>query len=218
MNRDDFEKTVSDWLDNPGSETLRRQIAAALEQDPGLQQVLDEWQRFDRLVRSSPPTPIGVDWEKMARRMRTAAACDDESADGRLDEALRTTAVLDRRVDWERLRERTVAAAWSTNVAASGVTRRAILRVVAGGLATAAAIGLAWLPTRSNVFETQADESEPAVVAVTVDVPMEPTNVMSGFVEVEIVDVQISAPKPERFFVLDPVVSRGPQAEVTDYY
>lgn len=148
MHRDAFEQLVSEWLDQPGRDDLRRRIDQAVAESPALAPVLDEWQRLDCLLRAARPWTQDIDWVRF--RQRIAAGLDPEAVGARLDERLRALTDVESRVDWPRLRRRI-----SRKVAGMGGRpevvripyRRAVAQLALVGAAAALVVMLG-LPSR----------------------------------------------------------------------
>jgi len=102
MDRETFEQLVSEWLDQPERDDLRRRVAAAEAESPGLERLKDEWVRLDQLVRRASAGIRHVDWHRFRQGI------DEKLAPGGpgLDERLRELTSIEQRVDWPRLRER----------------------------------------------------------------------------------------------------------------
>lgn len=109
MNREDFEKLLSDALDEPAREDLRKAIDAAALANPSLRSTRDEWSKLDRLTRRAT-TLAGVNWPRFRAHVVQAIVSDGLDAGAPLDLARRISEV-DGRVDWARLKQRVVHAA-----------------------------------------------------------------------------------------------------------
>lgn len=136
-----FEQLVSAWLDEPQRAALRREIDAALQQQPELGPLLAQYERLEQRLRETPPAWPPIVWPNLYARITAAvheAAEDDVVARG-----LGALPALDGQVDWTRLQRRV-----SQAVRAQGGRRRRggqVLRpfsAVAGLLATAATLAL----------------------------------------------------------------------------
>ncbi len=102
MDREAFEQLVSEWLDQPERDDLRRRIAAAEAKSPGLERLKDEWVRLDQLVRRVSSGVCHVDWHRFRQGIDQGLAPDSPG----FDEKLRELTGTEQRVDWPRLRER----------------------------------------------------------------------------------------------------------------
>ncbi len=213
MRRDEFEQLVSAWLDEPERLDLRERIEAAVAAHPAYAALLAEWRAFDEKLRAQAPAPGAIDWRRVEQRVSGAIDRDD-SAEHRLDELLAWPTSLEDRVDWVRQRARIMAAATVTAVPA----RRRRARLIAGALtafAAAAALLLSFVPTRGPVHVPA-----PAAGGVARVELHESPAPASGVARFEISGGPATAPppEPERFFVLDPVVSSAPASDSLAFY
>jgi hypothetical protein len=218
MNRDAFEQLVNTWLAEPDRDELKTQIDAAIEAEPELANVLDEWRRFDELLRRGCPVPGGVDWSRFKTRVVAAAAQDARDEDDLLNAALRELPSVDDHVHWSRFHARVMAALtrsgvrWASRPPETAFRRRRYTRVVAGAatlLAAAAALFLAILPHNGPLATGQG------LVRVQVSAPPASGN---GVAYVHIAGAPAAAASPERFFAVDPLPKSAPSAETADYY
>ena len=102
MDREAFEQLVSEWLDQPERDDLRRRIAAAEAKSPELERLKDEWLRLDQLVRGASFGVDHVDWRRFRQGIDQGLAPGSSG----FDETLRELTGTEQRVDWLRLRER----------------------------------------------------------------------------------------------------------------
>lgn len=149
MDRETFERLVSEWLDEPERDELQAAIEAAVAETPTLCRLRDEWLRLDRLVRRGLPAVEGVDWPRLRRRIDERLG--PTFSDAGLDERLRDLTAVAHRVDWSRLRKR-ISQAVADAGGKPGVIRFPLRRVGVGlAIAAAAAAVILMLtpPTRA---------------------------------------------------------------------
>lgn len=220
MQLDAFERLVSEWLDEPARDDLRRQIDAAITADPALQAVLDAWLRCDRLIKAPLVHLQDVDWPRLAAQIGTGvtkAARGEQDADAALDAALHADPGIDDRVDWARLRVRiSTAIDQSTRQAAQ---RRRLYTMVAAAstmLAAAAALFLVLLPQRGTVVIARP----PAGVAIVRVSPLAATDAVGahGVAYARVAAVGVTDEPAPRFFVIDPVKPAAVSDDTGGYY
>src|SRR5438874_2050043 len=98
MTREEFERALSDWLDDPADPELRARIEAAILTNAEFKTVRAEWVRLNQVVRAGQIELGAVDFEKLGARVR--AAVDESIEDAALDRLLATTAEGENAVDW----------------------------------------------------------------------------------------------------------------------
>ena len=72
MEREDFERKLSEWLDRPQCDKLRAMIDRAVAQSPRLRPIRADWQRLNDLVKSSAVAPDGVEWQRLRQSILKA--------------------------------------------------------------------------------------------------------------------------------------------------
>ena len=80
MERDDFERKLSEWLDKPQCDKLRAMIDRAVAQSPRLRPLRADWQRLNDLVKSSGAAPEGVEWQRLRQSILEAVLDADEGS------------------------------------------------------------------------------------------------------------------------------------------
>lgn len=207
MKPDAFEQLVSEWLDDRENAELRRRIDAAMADDASLARLLDEWERFDAVLRANAPEAGGVDWTH--QQALVGEAVNDAARDDRLDTLLDSLPGVDGRVDWDRLASR-ISGRVHTERRPNHRWRRA--GGIFAGVAVAAAVGLfAILP-----YATTPTAGPPVANLSVLAPPAAEKN--SGVVIVQITRENISEPQPPRYFAVDPVVVDAPTDEFVGLY
>ncbi|MBI5863891.1 MAG: hypothetical protein HZB38_05180 [Planctomycetes bacterium] len=112
MNRAEFERLLSDWLDEPLRADLFALIERAGKQSPELAALRDQWRRVHALTRDDPKPLASVDWATRPAAIRAAIDADIEKAmqRGELDSVLALGGRSLNAVDWKGQRERIGAA------------------------------------------------------------------------------------------------------------
>jgi hypothetical protein len=105
MIRDEFERLLSDWLDEPLRADLREIIENAAAENPELSTIRDGWRRVHALTWDKPIELSRLNWEQSARVI--AAKIDADAATyaqtSELDALLKLAiAPVEMRVDWGR--------------------------------------------------------------------------------------------------------------------
>lgn len=72
MEREDFERKLSEWLDRPQCDKLRAMIDRAVAQSPRLRPIRADWQRLNDLVKSSAVAPDCVEWQRLRQSILKA--------------------------------------------------------------------------------------------------------------------------------------------------
>jgi hypothetical protein len=218
MTRDAFEQLVDAWLAEPQRADLKAQIDAAVRAEPEWAPLLEEWRRFDQLLRRGCAAPQGVDWPRLKARVLAAAHQNASREDELLDAALRAMPTVGDRVHWSRLHARVMAAItrsdveWASRPPDAAPRRRRYIRVVAGAatlLAAAAALLLALLPSGAPLAAPRS------LVRVGIGAP--PPNGV-GVVYVHIAGESATAAPPERLFAIDPLPRTAPSDETAGFY
>jgi len=225
MNRDAFEQLVNAWLAEPDCADLRERVDAAIQAEPELARLLDDWRRFDQLLRRGCPPPRGVDWPRLKARVLAAAVPNARGQDEVLDAALCEMPSVGDRVHWSRFHTRVMAALTRSRVGWASrppevasrppeavPRRRRYTRVVAGAatlLAAAAALLLAVLPHATPVV------SSTGLVRVRLSAPLADG---AGIAYAHIAGAPAAATLPEQFFAVDPMPKTGPSDEAAGYY
>ncbi|MBW7904399.1 MAG: hypothetical protein LC135_12300 [Phycisphaerae bacterium] len=181
MNRETFEQLVSQWLDNPADDHLRRRVEQAISDSPELLSDRRHAELIEQALHAARAKgPAGVDWRRLRSRIMSQLRHADAAPardDARLDELLARPTRLEARIDWTRFQQRV-----SQRVAEAARMRVVTLRLrrvgaVAGMLATAAALVVVALLLRER--------------------PAAP----EGFAQVRVVDASASAqPAPPSAF------------------
>ncbi|MCK4340486.1 MAG: hypothetical protein KAY37_02030 [Phycisphaerae bacterium] len=213
MNRAEYEQLVCAWLDEPGREDLRARVVTAAQADPEFTRLLDEWCRFDELLRRGLPEPHGVAWARFKEHL-AAALDDDVDRDDVLDQALRGLQPIDDCVDWPRMRGRIVSALTGREGSVTARTARRNRWITAGAalLAAAAVLLFSFMP------EAGSGAGSPGLAVVTVSrqpaAELEP----NGGEAYARITVEVAAVQPEFFFSIDPITTAGPSDETADLY
>lgn len=76
MTREEFERLLSDWLDEPLRADLHELMESACVQSPDLIVLREAWRKSHAITRESPAQLYDVDWR--AQRARVQAAIDAE--------------------------------------------------------------------------------------------------------------------------------------------
>lgn len=109
MIRDEFERLLSDWLDEPLRADLREIIENAAAGSPDLAAIRDDWRRVHALTWDKPIELLRIDWEQSARSIAARIDADvthAEKAD-ELDSILKLAiAPVELSVDWRRFAAR----------------------------------------------------------------------------------------------------------------
>ena len=80
MDRESFERKLSEWLDNPQCDKLRAMLDRAVAQTPRLCRVRADWQRLSDALKSTAIAPDGVEWQRLRRRiLKAVLERDDDS-------------------------------------------------------------------------------------------------------------------------------------------
>ncbi|MFH1747627.1 MAG: hypothetical protein ABIG44_11345 [Planctomycetota bacterium] len=216
MNREDFEKLVSDWLDEPHSIELRTRLDSALASDSRLAQLRDELARVDSLIRTGLRVIPPVAWERLKARIckvieRLGSIPD---MDARLDQQLRALPGVQAHVDWNAF-QRKISRALDRESTQPSIIRLGGWRgrVAAGVLAAAAALVLMFTWPTSV---TPPAESTRVTGLVTIEL-LPPTDgpsrseTSASIAQLDIVVDEPLAPPlarsssdPEVFFMLEP--------------
>ena len=81
MEREDFERKLSEWLDRPHCDKLRAMIDRAVAQTPRLRPIRAEWQRLNDFVKSTGDAPAGVEWRRLRKSiLKAVMASNDQRA------------------------------------------------------------------------------------------------------------------------------------------
>ncbi|MFO0837829.1 MAG: hypothetical protein U1D55_04835 [Phycisphaerae bacterium] len=149
MNRDRFERLVSDWLDDPADASLRAQLDQSIAADSSLADSHRELQTLNAVMTRGALDERAVRWDRLAAAIRNEVSNSVIAGrdDARLDEALAAWSD-EKRVDWARSRER-IATAIDAEPRRLRVRAPArTIRMAVGLLAAAAAIALMaiWQP------------------------------------------------------------------------
>ncbi len=182
MNREAFEKLVSEWLDKPERDGLRAAVDAAATASPELGRLKDEWVRLDQLIRGLSSGVDHVDWSRF--RQHIGNAVDQNGTDAKLDEQMRSLTAVEQRVDWSRLHKRICRAVGRADDRAR-VIRFPLRRVAAGVLLTGAAAALVLMFT----LPAKSPTTYSGVARVRVSSPAEalqPLDQKRGFAQVTI--------------------------------
>lgn len=109
MIRDEFERLLSDWLDEPLRADLREIIENAAADNPELAAIRDDWRRVHALAWDKPIELLRIDWEQSVRDIAARIDADvshAEKADG-LDSILKLAiAPVELSVNWRRFAAR----------------------------------------------------------------------------------------------------------------
>ncbi len=120
MIRDEFERLLSDWLDEPLRADLREIIENAAAENPELAAIRDDWRRVHALTWDKPIELFRIDWEQSVRSIAARIDADvshAEKADG-LDSIFKLSiAPVELSVNWRRFAAR-VGEAIDASVAA----------------------------------------------------------------------------------------------------
>jgi hypothetical protein len=190
MNRETFEQLISQWLDNPADDDLRRRVEQAVADTPELLADRRQAELIEQGLRAARAHgPAGVDWRRLRTRIMAqlgaspaampagddGAGDDGAGDDGRLDELLARPARIELRVDWTRFRQRVsqhVAAAARTRAVHSRLRR---LGALAGMLATAAALLVVALLLRERPAPARGFAQVRVVDAAAAALPASPS-------------------------------------------
>lgn len=109
MIRDEFERLLSDWLDEPLRADLREVIENAAADNPELAAIRDAWRRVHGLTWDKPIALSQIDWERSA--LGIAAKIDAEIANSDKSDELNSIlklaiAPVELSVDWMRFSTR----------------------------------------------------------------------------------------------------------------
>lgn len=194
MTRDDFEMLLSDWLDGRDCDALSAAIRSAVDAEPGLRQVRDEWLRVDELLRHAEAGQAAaldrVRWPALKTRIlsRVDALVDDSLAagDDGLDAAIAGATALPAGVRWESQRRRVAAAINSAPPrSAIGVPRLRRVRAVAGGVLGLAAAALLALAFRAGGPSSYTPQAGRAFARIESSVDLGPRGGAIGVASVE---------------------------------
>lgn len=165
MTHQEFEKLVSDWIDEPGNADAANAVAHAVAADPGLARVRDQLLALDGALRAGGTCTARVDWDRFRRRVMDAvhehAPHDADAKEAaRIDAELRASTDLPAAVDWSRLqgaivrrvrkiRRRRVPVVWRAAYSVAAVAAAGLLAVLVpwtrfGSGAPVAGAGAAW--------------------------------------------------------------------------
>lgn len=157
MERERFEKLLSDWLDEPSDPGLS-ELMTATAATPELAEARERAQRLDALLKAAPAALDRVNWRALRARIGSAANAENLPMDARIAEL---TDVVER-VDWTLLRQRISGA-----VGAPGDAPRTLLfplrrwAPLAAGVAAAIGLILVYWPGVSTA--PSADVSMPQI-------------------------------------------------------
>ncbi len=146
MTHEQFEKLVSDWIDEPGNADAANAVADAVAADPGLARIRDQWLALDGALRAGGTCAARVEWDRFRRRVMDAVherTPHDEDANeaARIDAELRASTDLPAAVDWSRLkgaivrqvrkvRRRRLPAVWRAAYSVAAVAAAGLLAVM----------------------------------------------------------------------------------------
>ncbi len=138
MDREVFEQLVSEWLDQPGRDDLRRKIDQAAAESPELARLRDEWLRLDALTRGATRSANDVRWDRLRKHVNLEIVAADNQSE--LEDRYRRLTNVGQWVDWSRLRT-SISQAVDEASSHSQVIRMPLRRIAAGiALFAAAAV------------------------------------------------------------------------------
>ncbi|MBL8877776.1 MAG: hypothetical protein JNG88_01550 [Phycisphaerales bacterium] len=245
--REELERLLSDWLDEPGRDELRARIDALVGSDAELIAVRRVWLR----MRAAIQAPPRVNWTAQHERIMAALPTglrSDEQLDERLAAGLRVTAEA-APIDWKKLQARVIDAlegAGSATSDAKGIEaiRTAAPRIVRfpvwrrtlAGIGVAAAAALAvWLAPRillTTIGPADGEAETTSVVIVSVKTVAAPVGVADGGRAVAMIRVTAQSPTghtpslpeeaaiaaaDEELFMIDPLAPAATPAASEEY-
>lgn len=243
--REQLERLLSEWLDEPGREELRSRVDALVGDDAELIAIRRTWLRMNAVFRAPPR----VNWAKQRERIMTmlpAAPLSSEQTDQQLDAVLRASSGA-APVNWGQLQARVsqaVAAATGARraeAADSPLSEPRIVRfpswkrAIAGvGLAAAALLALwlaphwlftATMPTAPKVNDgnfvmvrvTPVKESTKASHDAAVQVTMRVAAMRDDSIRTAPPDEQAIAAASEDLFMIDPLAPAATPATSEEY-
>lgn len=81
MDREQFEKLINEWLDEPDSAERKAAVAAAAARDPALAALRDAYLRLGGHLPNAERELRKLDWALIARRIAAAVRASDGAPD-----------------------------------------------------------------------------------------------------------------------------------------